>query len=67
MAEEMEEKRNDFWQQQFVDDLSCQKLANILYPPPGALVTAGVVCFPGSGSKWIMEMLQFATGFVTDM
>ncbi len=45
-------------------DPACVKvLRKVLFPLNGSVHRVGLVCFPGSGSKWLEMLLQDATGF----
>jgi len=54
---------HEFWKEKLAGDSECEELYKISSTTPGALVMGVVACFPGSGSKWMMEMLEFATGY----
>jgi len=60
-------KENTYWQEKLQEDSDCYDLSLIKYPPVGALSSTIVVCFPGSGSKWMTELLEFASGYSTNM
>ncbi len=45
----------------------CQSLCAFASPNVTELGTTVLSSFPGSGSKWLLTMLQFASGYITNV
>ncbi len=55
-------RRQDWTDRLSSDRGTCSKMIDTWWVPGGALTPVQIACFPGSGSKWIMEMILFLTG-----
>ena len=51
----------------FDSDPECQRFSLARSLPPGAIIQSRLVCFPGSGSKWVIDMMGLLTGFSTNL
>ncbi len=64
----VEKAERTFWPpNEFESDPTCGEHAILTVPPVAAITLSNIVCFPGSGSKWILEMIQFLAGYITDV
>ena len=41
--------------------------SSYFFPPEDKVNTCPLVSFPGSGSKWVLHMMEIATGYATDL
>lgn len=53
---------HSYWANTLQDDPNCSHFSEVFWPPIGSVHRTILACFPGSGSKWLMEMLQFTSG-----
>ena len=47
-------------------DLGCLPYFSATWPDPGTFSSCAMAVFPGSGSKWILSMMEIATGIAID-
>ncbi len=63
-SQKVQEGKSHIWPEVDVDP-ECAAMSDLIVPVPGALARTTLACFPGSGSKWYLSLIQFMSGYMT--
>ncbi len=58
-------ERSLLWPNEAEVDAECEALCEVVDAPPMSLTVTSFACFPGSGSKWLLSLIQFMSGYRT--
>lgn len=55
------------WSKILKNDPECRHFGELFWPPTGSVFKTLLASYPGSGSKWVMELFQLASGLGTTL